>query len=155
MKGRTVGVVMNGVTGRMGTHQHLMRSIVAIREQGGVRLDDGGTITPVPVLVGRNGAKLAELATRAGEVAWTTDLDEALADPANEIYFDAQTTDRRFEAVSKAIALGKHVYCEKPTATGVGQAYELYRLAQGGGREAWGGAGQALAPGAAQAEAAH
>ncbi len=121
---RTIGVVMNGVTGRMGTNQHLLRSILAIREGGGI---DG--IVPEPILIGRNEAKLKALAERAGGVRWTTDLDAELARPDNEIYFDAQTTDRRFDAVKSAIAAGKHVYCEKPTATNVGPAYELYRLA--------------------------
>ena len=36
LKTHQIGIIMNGVTGRMGTNQHLMRSIVAIREQGGV-----------------------------------------------------------------------------------------------------------------------
>lgn len=121
---KTIGVIMNGVTGRMGTNQHLLRSIKAIREQGGI-----AGIMPEPVLVGRNAEKLAALAERAGGVRWSTNLDEELAKPSNEIYFDAQLTDLRFDAVKKAIELGKHVYCEKPTATTVAPAYELYRLA--------------------------
>ena len=128
-----VGIVMNGVTGRMGTNQHLLRSIKAIRDQGGVALNDRETIMPEPVLVGRNPVKLAELAERAGGVAWTTDVEEALADDRNQVYFDAQTTDRRVQAVKRAIALGKHVYCEKPTALTTADALELYRLAQAAG----------------------
>jgi predicted dehydrogenase len=128
-----VGVIMNGVTGRMGTNQHLLRSIVAIREQGGVRLSDDATIVPDPILVGRNENKLAALAKRAGVTRWTTDLAAALADERDTIYFDAQTTDRRFTAVRQAIAAGKHVYCEKPVATTTEAALELYRLAEAAG----------------------
>ena len=124
---------MNGVTGRMGTNQHLMRSIVAIRQQGGVKLSETETIMPEPVLVGRSTTKLEKLSAMAGGVKWTTSLDQALADPANVIYFDAQTTDRRVEGVKKAIAAKKHVYCEKPTATNTAEAYELYTLAQKAG----------------------
>ena len=124
-----VGIVMNGVTGRMGTNQHLMRSLVAIRDQGGLPLGDGRVVVPDPVLVGRNAAKLEALAARAGGVRWTTNLDEALADPSNEIYFDAQVTNRRVEDVRRAIAAGKHIYCEKPTADRLEDAYALYREA--------------------------
>jgi predicted dehydrogenase len=128
-----VGIIMNGVTGRMGTNQHLMRSLVAIIRQGGVRLSAGETILPEPVLVGRNRAKLEQLAERAGLTRYTTDLDEALADPHNSVYFDAQTTLLRYEAVKKAIAAGKHIYCEKPSAHTAEAAYELYRLAKEAG----------------------
>jgi len=125
----TVGIIMNGVTGRMGTNQHLMRSIMAIISQGGVRLSDDEYIIPRPLLVGRNPAKLERLAERAGLTEWTTDLDKALSDPAYTVYFDSQTTDRRVNAVSRAIAAGKHVYCEKPTAVTADEAYELYKAA--------------------------
>ncbi|WVW79672.1 hypothetical protein I302_101641 [Kwoniella bestiolae CBS 10118] len=132
---RRIGVIMNGVTGRMGTNQHLIRSIVAIRAQGGVLCSDGERIMPEPILVGRNAAKLQELATAHGidSSRCTTDLDGALADPENIIYFDAQTTGRRFEAVKKAIAAGKHLYCEKPTAVTSDDAYELYKMATAAG----------------------
>ena len=133
MKTHTLGIVMNGVTGRMGTNQHLMRSLVAIRAQGGVKLGDNETIWPEPVLVGRNAAKLEKLAAQAGNIQWTTDLDSALADPQNTIYFDAQLTNLRVAAVEKAIAAGKHVYCEKPTATSTADAYKLYELARDAG----------------------
>jgi predicted dehydrogenase len=129
----TVGIVMNGVTGRMGTNQHLMRSIVAIREQGGVQLSPTEFIMPDPVLVGRNPVKLEKLAARSGIAKWTTDVAEALADPHNQIYFDAQTTDRRVQAVKRAIDAGKHIYCEKPTALNTDDAVELYRLAEDAG----------------------
>ncbi len=128
-----VGIIMNGVTGRMGTNQHLMRSLVAIIKQGGVRLSAGETILPEPVLVGRNRAKLEQLAERAGISQYTTNLDEALADPRHTVYFDAQTTLLRYDAVRKAIAAGKHIYCEKPSAHTAEAAYELYRLAKQAG----------------------
>src|SRR5216684_4654528 len=100
---------MNGVTGRMGANQHLIRSICAIRNEGGLRLNhnDNAVAMPQPILVGRNKEKLRELAQRAGGVPWTTDLDNALANPEYSIYFDAQVTDRRVAAVKKAIAAGK------------------------------------------------
>lgn len=129
-KVHNIGIVMNGVTGRMGTNQHLVRSILAIVKQGGVKIGDGEVIMPEPVLVGRNPAKLAQLAAMAGGAKWTTNLDEALADKRNTIYFDAQTTDRRVAAVKQAIKAGKHVYCEKPTALSTADAMELYHLAE-------------------------
>jgi predicted dehydrogenase len=133
IKTYTLGVIMNGVTGRMGTNQHLMRSIVAIREQGGVKIADDSIIMPDPILVGRNAAKLEALAVRAGGVRFTTDLASALADPANQIYFDAQLTQLRAPAVRQAIEAGKHVYCEKPTGVSTDEAYELYTLAKKAG----------------------
>jgi predicted dehydrogenase len=133
MKTHNIGIIMNGVTGRMGTNQHLMRSIVAIRKQGGVKISDEEVIMPEPILVGRNTVKLEKLSAMAGGVRYTTSLDQAMADPANQIYFDSQTTDRRVEGVKQAIAAGKHVYCEKPTATNTAQAYELHTLAQKAG----------------------
>ena len=128
-----VGIVMNGVTGRMGTNQHLLRSICAIIKQGGVRVSDADFILPDPILVGRNEQKLQQLAQRAGVTRWTTDLDAALAEAQNVIYFDAQTTDRRVSAVTQAIEAGKHIYCEKPTALTTGDAYALYQLAKKAG----------------------
>lgn len=124
-----VGIVMNGVTGRMGTHQHLGRSIAAIRAEGGVPLLDGRLVWPDPILVGRNEDKLRRLAEEYRVDRWTTDLDAALSDPSYEVYFDAQTTARRPEGIAAAIAAGKHVYCEKPLAPDVPTALELVRLA--------------------------
>lgn len=129
----TVGIIMNGVTGRMGTNQHLLRSIAAIIQQGGVSLADGDVILPDPILVGRNAAKLQQLAARAGVTRWSTDLDAALADPHNVIYFDSQTTDRRAESVRAAIGAGKNIYCEKPTAVDTRTALDLYRRARKAG----------------------
>lgn len=124
-----VGIIMNGVTGRMGTNQHLLRSICAIIKQGGVKISDTEFIVPDPILVGRNPLKLEKLATQAGVKRWTTDLEAALANAEDCIYFDAQTTDRRYAAVKQAIVAGKHIYCEKPTATNLKDALELARLA--------------------------
>ena len=124
-----VGIIMNGVTGRMGTNQHLIRSIVAIREQGGVVCQNGDVIMPDPILVGRNEDKLKKLANVHHINRWSTNVDECLADPKNIIYFDAQTTVRRAEAIRKAIKAGKHIYCEKPTATSLEESLELARLA--------------------------
>lgn len=120
---------MNGVTGRMGTNQHLVRSIVAIREQGGVSLANGDLIMPDPILVGRNAEKLQALAEKHKIARWSTNLEECLADPHNVIYFDSQTTVRRAEAIRKAIKAGKHIYCEKPTATSLEESIELGQLA--------------------------
>jgi predicted dehydrogenase len=124
---------MNGVTGRMGYRQHLVRSLLALREQGGLDLADGTTLWPEPVLVGRREHALRALAERHGLDHWTTNLDSALADPSIEIYFDAQVTSAREDAVAKAIAAGKHIYCEKPTATTLDGALELARLARAAG----------------------
>ncbi len=128
-----IGIIMNGVTGRMGTNQHLIRSLCAIREQGGVKLDGGDTIMPELLLLGRNPDKLKSLAEKTGIETWTTDLNEALADPNYSVYFDAQTTNRRFECAKQAIAAGKHIYCEKPASETCEQGLELYRLAKAQG----------------------
>ncbi|NUR25928.1 MAG: Gfo/Idh/MocA family oxidoreductase, partial [Catenulispora sp.] len=128
-----VGIAMNGVTGRMGYRQHLLRSILAIREQGGLALPDGRTVWPEPVLVGRNAEKISALAAEHGLDKWTTSLDEALADPSVAVYFDAQVTPARVPALTKAIAAGKHIYTEKPTAETLDEAVELARLADAAG----------------------
>ncbi|ANZ18577.1 Gfo/Idh/MocA family oxidoreductase [Streptomyces noursei] len=132
MTRRTVRIAMNGVTGRMGHHQHLVRSLLALRDQGGLPLDDGTVIWPEPVLVGRSAPRVRALADRHG-LTWSTDLDAVLADDDIEIYFDAQVTAAREPAVRKAIAAGKHLYVEKPTATGLAGALALARLAQEAG----------------------
>jgi predicted dehydrogenase len=124
---------MNGVTGRMGRHQHLERSILALRAQGGLDLGDGDVLWPEPTLVGRSAARLRALAEATGVERWTTDLDAALADPAHHVYFDAQVTKARAPAVRAAIAAGKHVYVEKPSAESVAEALELVRLADAAG----------------------
>lgn len=128
-----IGIIMNGVTGRMGTNQHLMRSIVPIIRQGGIRIGKEETLVPDPILVGRNAIKLESRARDAGVEKWTTDLDEVLSDPDYPVYFDAQITELRAPAVRNAIAAGKHVYTEKPSATTFEEAYELYELAKEAG----------------------
>jgi predicted dehydrogenase len=126
---RTVRIAMNGVTGRMGYRQHLVRSILAIREQGGIDLGDGSTLWPEPVLVGRRDHALKAIAQQHGLDEWTTDLDAVLTDHTIDVYFDAQVTCAREDALTKAIAAGKHIYTEKPVATGLDGALELARLA--------------------------
>jgi predicted dehydrogenase len=128
-----LGVIMNGVTGRMGTNQHLVRSICAIRAQGGVPLDDGRVVVPDPILVGRNADKVAALAKANGGLRWTTEVDAALADERNHIYFDSASTGLRAQLVRKAIDAGKHIYVEKPTATTTADALDLYRRAERAG----------------------
>ena len=128
-----LGVILNGVTGRMGYRQHLVRSLLAIREEGGLPAADGHRIWPEPILVGRNAMKLAEIAARHGLTEWTTDLDEALARPDVQIYFDAQVTQQREKAVRAAIDAGKHVYTEKPLADDTAAAVALYRAASSAG----------------------
>ncbi len=128
MAERKIGIIMNGVTGRMGTNQHLLRSIAAIIKQGGVKTSTGEMIIPDPILVGRDPEKLQKLCVASGVSKMTTQLSDALADPYNVIYFDAQTTGRRAEAVRLAVKAGKHIYCEKPTAVDTKTALELYTL---------------------------
>lgn len=124
---------MNGVTGRMGTNQHLVRSVLAIQKQGGVKLNNDSYVYPVPMLVGRNESKLRRLAGQYNVEHYTTDLDTALSDDFNQIYFDSQLTTLRVSGVKKAIASGKHIYCEKPTGTSAQEALELYKAAEAAG----------------------
>lgn len=119
---------MNGVTGRMGTNQHLLRSVCAIVKQGGVKVSPTEFIMPDPILVGRNEVKLKQLCAQTGIEKWTTDLDGVMSDPAYPVYFDAQTTLRRADAVKAAATAGKHVYCEKPTAVDTATALDLYNF---------------------------
>lgn len=122
---RPIGIVLNGVTGRMGYRQHLVRSLLAIREDGGLPAADGSRIWPEPILVGRDETKLAEIAARHGLTEWTTDLAAALARDEVQIYFDAQLTQLREPAIRRAIGAGKHIYTEKPLAANAGAAREL------------------------------
>ena len=132
MKTKNLGIILNGVTGRMGTNQHLVRSILAIRDQGGIVCGDTRVI-PDPILTGRNADKLATLAAKYGVSRFTTDLDAALADPANEIFFDASGTPYRIGFLEKAIAAGKHIYCENPIAVSTEDAINIARIAEEAG----------------------
>uniref|UniRef100_UPI0025F19E8D Gfo/Idh/MocA family protein n=1 Tax=uncultured Aeromicrobium sp. TaxID=337820 RepID=UPI0025F19E8D len=133
MSETTYRIIMNGVTGRMGYRQHLVRSILAIRDDGGIVLPDGSRIRVEPILVGRNAEKLQELAKRHDVADWTTDLDGALADPSASIYFDAQVTSERVGAILKAVDAGKHVYTEKPIAESVADGQRLVDAAREAG----------------------
>ena len=128
-----VGIIMNGVTGRMGTNQHLLRSIAAIRQQGGIPISDHEVIMPVPTLVGRDEAKLKKLSLEAGVDRYTTNLEEALKDSRHTIYFDVQVTGLRHKSVKLAIEAGMNIYCEKPTGLNSQEALDLYNLAQNAG----------------------
>ena len=128
-----LGVAMNGVTGRMGTNQHLIRSILGIREEGGLALSDGRRVMPDPLLVGRDADKLAALAAAHGLEKWTTDLDGAIADPDYPLFFDAASTNLRAGLLRKAIDAGKDVYCEKPVADTLDDALEVWRRAEAAG----------------------
>jgi predicted dehydrogenase len=130
---RTIGIAVNGVTGRMGYRQHLVRSLLGIRADGGLALPDGTRLWPEPVLVGRDEAKLREIAGRHGLTDWTTDLSAALARDDVTVYFDALVTRERAKAVREAIDAGKHVYCEKPLAEDLADAVELVRSAEAAG----------------------
>jgi len=128
-----IGLVMNGVTGRMGTNQHLIRSIAAIRSQGGVLLKNGDRLMPDPILVGRNADKVAALAKAHGIERWTVNLDAALDNPQDTVFFDAATTQARPALLKRAIEAGKHIYCEKPVGTNLADALSLYAQAQRAG----------------------
>ena len=133
MTRKVINVALNGVTGRMGYRQHLVRSLLSIREQGGITLADGTTIYPEPVLVGRREDRLREIAELHGLQRWTTSLDEVLADPGIEVYFDTQVTSAREPALAAAIAAGKHVYTEKPIASSLDAAVRLAAAARAAG----------------------
>ena len=130
---KRLGLIMNGVTGRMGLNQHLIRSIVAIRDHGGVLLSNGDRVMPDPILVGRDAGKVAALAKRFNIARHTSDLDKALEDRNDEVFFDAATTQARPSLLTKAINAGKHVYCEKPIATNLDEAVAVVKLANARG----------------------
>src|ERR1700736_746865 len=133
MTTQRLGVIMNGVTGRMGLNQHLARSIIAIRDQGGVVLKNGDRVMPDPILVGRDADKVERLAKRFNVPRWTTDLDAALSERSDTVFFDAATTQARPSLLTRAIDAGKHVYCEKPMATNLEEAVAVLKLANAEG----------------------
>lgn len=133
MASSVLRIAMNGITGRMGYRQHLLRSILPIRDAGGVELPDGSRVQVEPILVGRNEAKIRQIAEQHGVEHWTTDADAVIADPSVDIYFDAQVTSRRAAALTAAMKAGKHIYTEKPTAETLDGAVELARLARDSG----------------------
>ena len=128
-----LGLIMHGVTGRMGMNQHLIRSIVAIRNQGGVTLSNGDRVMPDPILTGRNAKKIEALAKQHQISRWSTNLEETLSNKEDTVFFDAGTTQMRPMLLAKAVRAGKHVYCEKPIATNLNEAVEIARLAQQSG----------------------
>jgi len=133
MKTHRIGIIMNGVTGRMGQNQHLLRSIVPILRQGGVPLASGDVILPDPILIGRNLDKLKRLGEASGIQKLSTDLDAVLRDPQYSVYFDAQVTGARAECVQRAIRAGKHIYCEKPLAADTSSALALVQAVKQAG----------------------
>jgi len=128
-----LGIIMHGVTGRMGLNQHLVRSMLAIRKQGGVALPNGDRVMPDPILVGRNEAKVATLARDHGIERWTIDLAAALANPNDTLFFDAATTQMRADLLARAIEAGKSVYCEKPVSDTLDKAVAVAKAAKARG----------------------
>ena len=130
MAHKRIGIIMHGVTGRMGMNQHLVRSILEIRKQGGVALKDGTRLIPDPILIGRNPEKIAALAKQHGIERWGVDLKQALQSKEDAIFFDAASTQLRPKLLKQAIAAGKHVYCEKPVSTTLAEALDMYKAAK-------------------------
>jgi predicted dehydrogenase len=131
MVDRRIGVIINGATGRMGTTQH-MANLLAIAADGGLTLRNGDRLVPELLLVGRDADRVSALATAHGRLRWTTNLAEALAGP-DAIFMDCAATGDRPTRVRQAIAAGKHIHIEKPTAPTVEEAMELARLAHKAG----------------------
>jgi len=133
MAEQRIGIIMHGVTGRMGYNQHLVRSILAIRDQGGIALKNGDRLVVDPIIVGRDRDKIEALAKKHNIARWGTDLDAALGNPDDTIFFDAGTTLMRAGLLEKALAAGKHVYCEKPTSDDLEVAVNLAKTARASG----------------------
>jgi predicted dehydrogenase len=125
-----LGMILHGVTGRMGYNQHLVRSLCAIRDQGGVKLANGDLVMPDMHIVGRNADKIAEIAHKHGVTRHSTDLDAALANPDDTLFFDAGSTRMRSDLLTRAIAAGKDIYCEKPISESVDAVIKLAQLAR-------------------------
>ena len=133
MADKRLGLIMHGVTGRMGYNQHLVRSILAIRDQGGIMLANGDRLVVDPIIVGRDADKIERLAKKHNIARWSSDLDAALANPEDSVFFDAGTTLMRASLIEKALAAGKHVYCEKPTSDSLEVAVNLAKTARASG----------------------
>ncbi|MEM0906670.1 MAG: Gfo/Idh/MocA family oxidoreductase [Pseudomonadota bacterium] len=129
MRTERIGIIMHGVTGRMGMNQHLIRSVLAIRAEGGLLLSDGSRLMPDPIIVGRNAAKVEALAKAHGVERWTTDLDGALKNADDTLFFDAASTQLRPTLLKQAIDAGKHIYCEKPVSERFEDAIAIARYA--------------------------
>ena len=142
---------MHGVTGRMGMNQHLIRSICAIRAQGGTTLANGDKVMPDPILIGRNAEKIEALAKAHGIARWGTDLAAALANKDDSVFFDAGTTQMRPTAARRGdprrqARLLREADRHQPQRGGRDRAHR-----QGLGPEARRGPGQALPARPAQA----
>ncbi|SVD38503.1 uncharacterized protein METZ01_LOCUS391357, partial [marine metagenome] len=133
MSEKRLGIIMNGVTGRMGKNQHLIRSILEIMKAGGLELADGTRVMPDPILVGRDAGRVGALAREHGLDRWTDDLDAAIANLDDTLFFDAATTQARASLLSKAIDAGKDIYCEKPIADNLVDAFAVYEKAKAAG----------------------
>jgi predicted dehydrogenase len=129
---KTIGIIINGATGRIAETQHLGNALIPIRAEGGI-VSGANRIVPRLLLVGRNAARLDAIARRHDVAGWTTDLDAALANPEFSIFFDAAATAQRPVLLAKAIAAGKHIYGEKPVAPTVAEGLALLRAAQARG----------------------
>ena len=130
MATQRIGIIMHGVTGRMGYNQHLIRSIQAIIQEGGLVLSNGDRLIPDPILVGRNAKKMEALAEEQGIARWSDNIEQCLANTEDTLFFDAGTTQMRSELLSQAIRAGKHIYCEKPSADTLENAIGVARLAR-------------------------
>ena len=130
MATQRIGIIMHGVTGRMGYNQHLIRSIQAIIQEGGLVLSNGDRLIPDPILLGRNAKKMEALAEEQGIARWSDNIEQCLANTEDTLFFDAGTTQMRSELLSQAIRAGKHIYCEKPSADTLENALGVARLAR-------------------------
>ena len=129
MATKTIGIILNGATGRICSTQHLANALIPMRAEGGLPVGDD-MLLPRLLLAGRNAERLAAVATTHAVADWTTDLDAALSDPAYAIFFDAAATHQRAGVLAKAIAAGKHIYSEKPVAPTVAEGLALLQQAQ-------------------------
>ena len=133
MATRRIGIILHGATSRIGTTQHLMNSLLPIRAEGGLPLANGDRLVPDPILVGRTADKLEALAQRLGVTRWTTDLDAALANPEDELFFECAFGGGRPELARRALAAGKHIYLEKPVAETLAEVVALRADAEAAG----------------------